>query len=101
MLTEPLNLHELRQLIKDLARPPASCQSYNVLDNGSLAMHFVPTSDISAVAHKLGNMGNLEGELMVLSDAKAYLISTELLHGNSWLMSINDVALVLKQASIV
>jgi len=96
MLTETLNLHELRQLVKDLARPPASCQSYNVLDNGSVAMHFVPTSDMSAVAQKLGNIGNLEGELMVLSEAKAYLISIELLHGSSWLVS-NDVTLLLKQ----
>ena len=101
MLTESLNgLHELRQLIRDLARPPASCQSYNALDNGSVAMHFVPTSDMSAVAQKLGNMGNLEGELMVLSEADAYLISAELLHGNSWLMN-NDVAMTLKQLAIV
>ncbi len=101
MLTEPLNgLHELRQLIRDLARPPASCQSYNVLDDGSVAMHFVPTTDMSAVAQKLGNMGNLEGELMVLSEAKAYLISAELLHGNTWLIS-NDGAMVLKQLAIM
>jgi hypothetical protein len=100
MLTEPLDLHKLRQLIRDLARPPASCQSYNVLDNGSVVMHFVPTSDMSAVAHKLGNVGNLEGELMVLSEANAHLISTELLHGNSWLMS-NNVIMVLKQLAIV
>jgi hypothetical protein len=63
-------------------------------------MHFVPTSDMSAVAQKLGNMGNLEGELMVLSEADAYLISAELLHGNSWLMN-NDVATTLKQLAIV
>jgi hypothetical protein len=101
MLSEPLNLHELRQLIRDLARPPASCQSYNVLDNGSVAMHFVPTSDMSAVAQKLGNMGNLEGELMVLSEAKMYLITIELFHGNSWLMSNNDVTTMLKQLETV
>jgi hypothetical protein len=102
MLSEPLNLHELRQLIRDLARPPASCQSYNVLDNGSVAMHFVPTSDMSAVAQKLGNMGNLEGELMVLSEAKMYLITIELFHGNSWLMSNNDdVTTMLKQLATV
>jgi hypothetical protein len=97
MLTEPLNLHELRQLIRDLARPPASCQSYNVLDNGSVAMHFVPTSDMSAVAHKLGNVGNLEGVLMVLSEAKMYLITTELFQGNTWLVSDIDVSFVIKQ----
>jgi len=96
MLTEPLNLHELRQLIRDLARPPASCQSYNVLDYGSVAMHFVPTSDMSAIAQKLGNIG-LEGELMVLSEASMYLITTELFHGNTWLMSDIDVTLVVKQ----
>jgi hypothetical protein len=96
MLTETLNLHELRQLIRDLARPPASCQSYNVLDNGSVAMHFVPTSDMSAIAHKLGNIG-LEGELMVLSEARMYLLTIELFHGNTWLMSNIDVSLVVKQ----
>jgi DNA-binding Lrp family transcriptional regulator len=101
MLSKPLNLHELRQLIRDLARPPASCQSYNVLDNGSVAMHFVPTSDMSAVAQKLGNMGNLEGELMVLSEAKMYLITIELFHGNTWLMSNNDVTTMLKQLATV
>ncbi len=101
MLTEPLkNLHDLRQLIRDLARPPASCQSYNVLDNGSVAMHFVPTSDLSSVAQKFGNIGNLEGELIVLSESNAYLISTELLHGNSWLMN-DDVTPVLRQLTIV
>jgi hypothetical protein len=51
---------------------------------------------MSAVAQKLGNMGNLEGELMVLSEAKAYLISIELLYSSCWLMS-NDVTLLLKQ----
>ena len=96
MLTEPLNLQELRQLIRDLARPPASCQSYNVLDQGSVAMHFVPTSDMSAIAQKLGNIG-LEGELMVLSEASMYLITIELFHGNTWLMSDIDVTLVVKQ----
>jgi len=100
LIEPPSSPHELRRLIKDLARPPASCQSYNVLDNGSVAMHFVPTSNTSAVAQKLGNMGSLEGELMVLSEAKAYLISAELLHGNSWLTS-NDIAMVLKQLAIV
>jgi hypothetical protein len=87
-------------LIRDLARPPASCQSYNVLDNGSVAMHFVPTSDMSAVAHKLGKIGNLEGELMVLSEANAHLISTELLHGNSWLMD-NNVTKMIKQLAVM
>jgi hypothetical protein len=67
-----------------------------VLDNGSVAMHFVPTSDMSAVAHKLGKIGNLEGELMVLSEAALYLITIELFHGGSWVMSNIDPTLVLK-----
>jgi hypothetical protein len=71
-----------------------------VLDNGTVAMHFVPTSDMSAVAHMLGNMGNLEGELMVLSEANAHPISTELFYGNSWLMS-NNVTMVLEQLAII
>jgi hypothetical protein len=57
---------------------------------------------MSAVAQKLGNMGNLEGELMVLSEAKMYLITIELFHGNSWLMSNNDdVTTMLKQLATV
>jgi hypothetical protein len=51
---------------------------------------------MSAVAHKLGNIGNLEGELMVLSEAALYLITTELFHGNTWLMSNIDPTLMLK-----
>jgi hypothetical protein len=51
---------------------------------------------MSAIAHKLGNIG-LEGELMVLSEARMYLLTIELFHGNTWLMSNIDVSLVVKQ----
>jgi hypothetical protein len=54
---------------------------------------------MSAVAHKLGKIGNLEGELMVLSEANAHLISTELLHGNSWLMD-NNVTKMIRQLAV-
>lgn len=87
MLLEPIkNQYELRALVRELAKPPASCQSYNVLDDGSVAMHFTPTSDTSAIAQKLGNVGDLEGQLLVLSEAGGYLISVELFEGNSWVL---------------
>ncbi|MEM3168862.1 MAG: hypothetical protein QXM91_06000, partial [Nitrososphaerota archaeon] len=57
-----------------------------VLDDGSVAMHFTPTSDTSAIAQKLGNVGDLEGQLLVLSEAGGYLISVELFEGNSWVL---------------
>jgi len=92
MLTEPPNSpHELRQLVRDLARPPASCQSYNVLDDGSVAMHFVPTSDMSAVARYLSDSSLSEGVVVILSEANYYLITTELYYGNTWCMPETDL----------
>ncbi len=95
LIEPPSSPHELRQLVRDLARPPASCQSYNVLDDGSVTMHFVPTSDMSAIARYLSGASTLEGKLVLLSDGSLYLITPELYYGNAWHMPNAD--LLIKQ----
>jgi hypothetical protein len=54
-------------------------------------MHFVPTSDMSAVARYLSDSNLSEGVVVILSEANYYLITTELYYGNTWCMPETDL----------
>ncbi|MEN3048118.1 MAG: hypothetical protein ABDH63_04995, partial [Candidatus Caldarchaeales archaeon] len=76
----------LDRVIKEASRPPIICQSFNVLEDGTIALHYVPSMSAVDFFSALDKFSDLvaDGATLPLSEASYYALTSELFSENGW-----------------
>ncbi|MDW8042285.1 MAG: hypothetical protein RMJ75_05745 [Nitrososphaerota archaeon] len=76
----------LNSLIKTASEPPALCQSFNVLEDGTVALHYVPTMPAGEFFSSLDKLSDLvvDGAILPLSEGNYFTLTSELFSEEGW-----------------
>ncbi|MCS7094567.1 MAG: hypothetical protein NZ988_01980 [Thaumarchaeota archaeon] len=107
LIVEPAEraLSPLNDLIKEASKPPVFCQSFNVLEDKTVALHYVPTVPTTEFFGSMGRLADLlvDGAVLPLSESAYYALTYELFSERGWKnpMEIEQVKENLKFLNVV